>query len=172
MSSGAVVWITGRPASGKSTFAAALKSELATRNVPSVVLDSDAVRDIFETHDYSAAGRMLFYTTLSSLAALLARQGILALVAATANRREYRDRARTASPRFLEVYVSTSADECAKRDPKGLYEKAHADAAIELPGLSVPYEPPSAPEVVAEGGLDRRALKEIVELLASRPDNL
>lgn len=171
MSSGAVVWITGRPASGKSTFAEALKSELTTWGVPSVVLDSDRLREVFVTQDYSAVGRSRFYATLGSLAALLARQGIVALVAATAHRREYRDRARTASPRFLEVYVSTPADECARRDPKRLYERARADPKIELPGVSVAYEPPSAPEVVAEGGLDRRALEKVVDILTSHASN-
>lgn len=166
MTSGAVVWITGRPSSGKSTFATALKAELATKGVPSVVLDSDELRNVFQAHDYSAKGRDQFYATLGSLAALLAHQGIITLVAATAHRREYRNAARSASPQFLEVYVSTPADECAKRDPKGLYSSARDNPAIELPGVSIDYEPPSAPEIIAEGGRDRRAIDNVVHLLA------
>lgn len=167
MTTGAVVWITGLPSSGKTTFAAAIQAELASKGVPSALLDSDEMREILHTHDYSAEGRAQFYTTLGDLAALLARQGIITLVAATAHRRRYRERARQASPRFLEVYVSTPVDECAKRDPKGLYARARAQLETELPGISVDYEPPSTPDVVASGGLDRSALDQVVHTLLS-----
>lgn len=164
MTRGAVVWITGRPASGKTTFASALRDAVLAHGLPCAVLDSDAVRDALRSHDYSEQGRRDFYDALGALAALLARQELIVLVPATAHRREYRDAARARAPRFVEVYVSTPLEDCARRDPKGLYARART-REIGLPGATVDYEPPTNPEVVATGGHDPGAVADVLVLL-------
>jgi adenylylsulfate kinase len=156
--SGAVVWFTGLPASGKTTLATRVR-EL----VGGVLLDSDALRDVLEADNY--ADRDAFYRRLGALAALLARQGHVVLVAATAAARKYRDDARVLAPRFVEVHVTTPLDECERRDPKQLYARARAGEAPLLPGVGTPYEPPSAPEVTARGGHDETAALEIARLV-------
>ncbi|HEY6106413.1 MAG TPA: adenylyl-sulfate kinase, partial [Anaeromyxobacteraceae bacterium] len=84
---GAVVWLTGLPASGKSTLAARLRERLEALGRMAVVLDGDAVREaLVPRPGYSAEEREAFYQTLASLAGLLARQGLSVLVAATAPR--------------------------------------------------------------------------------------
>lgn len=161
--SGAVVWLTGLPQSGKSTLARRIATALGSG---CCVLDSDEVRRaIVPAHGYGDAERDDFYATLANLAALLARQGVIVLVPATANRRAYRDRARAAAPRFVEVYVAASPTECARRDTKGLYR-----AALEhLPGAGAPYEPPAHPDVVASGGEDDAAMDAVLRLLVAAP---
>ncbi|MBL8914562.1 MAG: adenylyl-sulfate kinase [Archangium sp.] len=160
---GTVVWITGRPASGKSTFAATLRAAVLARGLSCAVLDSDAVREALGAHDYSESGRHDFYQSLGSLAALLARQDLIVLVPATAHRRAYREAARARAPRFLEVFVSTPLEECARRDPKGLYARARSQH-LELP--TADYEPPAQPDVVATGGHDERAVADVLVALA------
>lgn len=55
---------------------------------------------------------------------------------------------------FIEVFVDTPLEECARRDPKGLYAKAMAGTIKNFTGVSSPYEPPEAPELrVATLGL-------------------
>jgi adenylylsulfate kinase len=164
---GAVVWITGLPSSGKSTLAERLRARLLAAGRPCAVLDGDAVRAALRpAPGYDPAGRAAFYATLAGLAALLARQGLVALVPATANRRAFRDNARALAPRFIEVYVRAPAAECARRDAKGLYAAARAGTIADLPGSGAEYEPPEAPEVVAEGGLDEGAVTAILQRLA------
>ena len=48
---------------------------------------------------------------------------------------------------FVEVFVDTPLDECARRDPKGLYKKAQAGEIENFTGISSPYEAPENPEV-------------------------
>jgi adenylylsulfate kinase len=163
MSAGAVVWITGRPAAGKSTLAVGLKAALAGRAC--VVLDGDEVRALLRDDDHSPAGRRRFYETLADLAALLARQGVVAIVPATAHERAHRAYARRVAPCFLEVHVATSLEACAARDPKGLYARARREPDLALPGVSVPYEAPDDADVVAAGGHDQAALAAIVQRL-------
>lgn len=163
--SGAIVWITGLPASGKSTLAARIRAGLAEAGVACAVLDSDEIRDALGHQDHSPEGRLVFYRALASLAALLARQGLAVLVPATAPSRSHRAAARALVPRFFEVHVSTPAAECRRRDPKGLYARAQAGNAPDLPGAGAPYEPPINPDVVAAGGEDDGAVSAVIRLV-------
>jgi adenylylsulfate kinase len=165
---GAVVWFTGLPSSGKSTLARRVAAALGAG---CAVLDGDEVRaELLPSLGHAAADRERFYELLARLAALLARQGLVVLVAATAHRRAYRERARALAPRLVEVHVATPAAECARRDAKGLYARAREGGAPDLPGAGVEYEPPGSPEVVAAGGEDEAAVGRIVELLGRPAD--
>lgn len=163
-----IVWFTGLPASGKSTLATCVRDRLATLHRPALVLDSDAIRDALGTHSYDRARRDDFYRTLANLAALVARQDIIALVAATAPRRAHRDAARAFDGPVIEVFVDVPVAECEARDPKGLYAAARRDPATALPGIGVTYERPEAPDVVARGGLDEDAVARIAALVGDR----
>jgi adenylylsulfate kinase len=153
------VWITGLPASGKSTVARALAAELDGKGIRAAVLESDAVRrEITPNAGYYDAERDAFYATVAStITETPCRTSTLARYA-TANRRAYRDRARAAIPRFLEVHVRCPLAVCQARDPKGIYLRGAAGTAPNVPGVSAPYEPPLTPEVVVDGERDDPAV--------------
>ena len=164
MTAGAVVWITGLPGAGKSALAARLAHRLRELGREPLVLDGDEVRALLHPRPgYDPAGREAFYQTLIDLAAHAARQGLIAVVPATAHRRAWRERARAAAPCFVEVHVATPAAECRARDPKGLYRDLADDGA--LPGAGTPYQPPEHPDVVAPLGDDPRVVEQIVDRL-------
>jgi adenylylsulfate kinase len=161
-----VVWLTGLPASGKSTLARRTAEALRNAGAPCCLLDSDTLRTaVFSRLGYEAADRDAFYESLAQLAALLARQELCVIVAATAHERRWRDRARALAPRFIEVHVATPPEVCAERDTKGLYRAAFGGKAPTLPGVGVEYQPPRTPEVIAEGGSDENALTALVALI-------
>ncbi|MCB9432421.1 MAG: adenylyl-sulfate kinase [Ardenticatenaceae bacterium] len=148
---GFVLWLTGLPASGKTTLAYALRQKLAANGVPAVVLDSDELRRILTPQpSYDAAERDWFYGVLGQLAGLLAKDGVNVLVAATANRRRYRDQARQQLTRFAEVYVRCDLATCQQRDPKGIYAQAQSGTAVSVPGVGSSYEPPTEPEIAVD----------------------
>lgn len=173
MTPGVVVWITGLPSAGKSTFARGTSQELARRGILACVLDGDDVREALAGGlAYTAEERAAFYEVLARLAALLAAQGHVVLVAATAHRRAFRERARELWPTFVEVWVDTPVEEAVRRDTKGLYRAQAAGRASNVPGADAPYEPPLAADARASGGKDARAIEEVskrVEELRSGP---
>jgi adenylylsulfate kinase len=63
---------------------------------------------------------------------------------------------------FLEIHVDCPVEECAKRDKKGIYEKAKAGIIKNFTGISAPYEPPFTPELVI------KSHKEDAKALAAR----
>jgi bifunctional enzyme CysN/CysC len=66
---------------------------------------------------------------------------------------------------FHEVYVQAALATCERRDPKGLYRRAHAGEIPEFTGVSAPYEPPEAPELVID--TDAAGVDECVETLVA-----
>lgn len=165
------VWITGLPASGKSTLASALATELRNRNIDVAVLESDGLRKMFSANpQYDDQEREYFYGSLAFIGRVLTVHGMSVIFDATANRRSYRDRARQQIPRFIEIFVDCPLDVCIQRDPKGIYRKAQQGEAEHVPGLQTRYEPPQDPALVVRGDQDdpQEAARHIVDLLVTK----
>ena len=142
------VWLTGLPASGKSTIAHELRPRLEALGLTVEVLESDAVRRILTpAATYSREERDLFYRALAFIGERLVTYGVTVLFDATASRRAYRDVARSMIPRFAEVAVECPLAVCMQRDRKGTYRKGERGETGSVPGLQEPYEPPLVPEL-------------------------
>lgn len=165
------VWITGLPASGKSTIAAKLVRQLLNRGVDVALLESDELRKILTPHPrYDPDERDMFYRQMIYIGVLLTQHGIAVIFDATANRRVYRDWARQQIPKFVEAYVDCPLATCIARDPKGIYRRASEGKAETVPGLQAAYEAPEKPEIILHGDRDapedeaRRVVAKLMEL--------
>lgn len=141
MSSGFVVWFTGRPASGKTTVADRTRAALRARGVPVLWLDSDDLRSVLTpTPSYSEDEREHFYAALRHLAARAVEGGVAVVISATGMRRRWRDALRQQVARFCEVELEVSREAAARRDPKGLYAAVREGHIEGLPGVDAPFE--------------------------------
>lgn len=166
-SRGATVWFTGLPASGKSTLAHAVELELVRSGRPAYVLDGDNLRHgVNGDLGFSHLARDENVRRAAEVAKLFADAGLVALVSLVSPYREARANARAihedAGLPFHEVWVSTPVEECARRDPKGLYARAASGEISGLTGVDDPYEPPESPE------LDIRPGEEPLEVAVGR----
>jgi bifunctional enzyme CysN/CysC len=146
---GAVVWLTGLPASGKSTLARALERRLFSQGGSPILLDGDTLRAGLNSDlGFSAQDRAENIRRLAEIATHLARNGHIAIVAAVSPSADDRAVARRiADTAFREVYVATSAEVCESRDPKGHYAKARAGSLHGFTGIGNDYQPPTASEL-------------------------
>ncbi|MDQ8043382.1 MAG: adenylyl-sulfate kinase [Solirubrobacteraceae bacterium] len=149
---GATVWLTGLPASGKSTISTALEQALVHRGRLAYLLDGDNVRHgLSGDLGFDAASRAENVRRVAHVARFFADAGGIAVVALVSPFAQDRDLARRLHEKaglpFIEVFVDTPLEECARRDPKGLYARAKAGRLSGLTGEQNPYEPPPAPEV-------------------------
>ena len=169
---GATIWMTGLPASGKSTIAAGVEATLLEAGRSAYVLDGDNLRHGLNGDlGFSADDRAENVRRTAEVSALLADAGVVVLVALVSPYRADREAARAAHDRrglpFLEVWVATSLEECERRDPKGLYARARAGELKHLTGVDDPYEPPESPDLVVRG--DEPAEDAVARILAALP---
>lgn len=152
------VWFTGLPGSGKTIIASRTASLLEKNGIRIKILQLDEIRRVLTPNPkYTDEERDIVYASLAYMAKLLTECGVNVFIDATANRRRYRDVARSIIPHFAEAYVRCPLEVCMDREahrkavfsPKGIYKKSTQDGA-NVPGVNVPYEEPLNPEIVID----------------------
>jgi bifunctional enzyme CysN/CysC len=146
----AVVWFTGLSGSGKSTIANLVEKRLSSLGKHTYILDGDNVRHgLNRDLGFTEEDRVENIRRVGEVAKLMADAGLIVLVSFispfASERRMVREL--LGEGEFLEVFVDTPFDECAKRDPKGLYAKALRGEIKNFTGVDSPYEAPENPEL-------------------------
>jgi len=151
---GFTLWFTGLSGSGKTTIAHLVGPELDRRGLITEYLDGDTVRThLSKGLGFSKEDRDTNIERIGWVASRLTRHGAAVIAAAISPYAETRAKARELVEeygRFIEVFIATSVEECARRDVKGLYEKAFAGEIKGFTGVDDPYEAPVNPELVIE----------------------
>src|SRR2546425_10304314 len=128
MRNGFTLWFTGLSGAGKTTIAELVGPALEERGYAVEYLDGDVVRThLSKGLGFSKEDRDTNIERIGWVASRLTRHGAAVLVSAISAYEETRRRARALVEEFgpfVEVHVATSVEECARRDVKGLYEKA------------------------------------------------
>ncbi len=142
------IWLTGLPASGKSSIVARLLPRLDSLGMPVEVLESDVLRRILTPKpSYSTEERDLFYRALAFMGSRLCAHSVNVIFDATASRQAYREFARTLIPNLLEVSIECPLDVCMTRDKKGTYRRGLRGESSTVPGLQETYEAPLSPDL-------------------------
>ena len=171
---GFVLWFTGLSGAGKTTISNIVEPELERRGLLVEHLDGDIVRThLSKGLGFSKDDRDTNIARIGWVASRIARAGAVVVVSAISPYEEMRRHARSLVEQhapFVEIYVATSVEECARRDPKGLYAQAFAGEIPEFTGVSSPYEEPSNPEIRLE--TDGRTPPEAAAIVLARLEEL
>ena len=163
------IWFTGLSGSGKSTLANGLEKTLAASGLHTMLLDGDNIRlGINKDLGFNEYDRAENIRRVAEISKLLNDAGIIVITAFISPFEEDREVAREiiGEDSFLEVYVSTSLEECERRDVKGLYAKARKAEIPNFTGIDSPYEVPEDPEVTID--TEKISIDEAVKGLAEQ----
>jgi adenylylsulfate kinase len=148
---GLTCWFTGLSGSGKTTVSNAVAKKIKEKypEIKLEILDGDEIREnLCKDLGFSKEDRLINIQRIAFLAGKISKHGILVLVPVIAPYKEARDKARSLSENFCEVFVKASIEEVTKRDVKGLYKKAIAGEIKNFTGISDPYEEPENPDLI------------------------
>src|SRR6478736_5271113 len=163
----AAIWLTGIPASGKTTISILLKDYLQKKNIPVIILDGDEIRKtVSKDLGFSPQDRKEHNRRVIEIAKLLVKNNFTVIIPLISPYRETRELARRELPNFVEVYVKASLDTCIKRDPKGLYQKAKNGEITNLTGLQSLYEEPQNPEAILD--TEKNSPKQCIDIIISK----
>jgi adenylyl-sulfate kinase len=151
---GFILWFTGLSGAGKSSLANHVTPILREHGLAVEILDGDEVREnLSKGLTFSKEDRDVNVRRIAFVANLLARNGVCAITAAISPYRAVREECRAKSQvPFIEVFVDAPLAVTEQRDVKGLYAKARSGQIPHFTGVTDPYEPPNAPEVVVKTG--------------------
>ena len=118
---------------------------------------------------FSAEDRSENIRRIGEMGKLFVDAGIIAIMAFISPYRKDRERLRdfVGDDRFFEIYVECPIEECARRDPKGIYEKARQGLIKNFTGISAPYEPPESADLVIRSDREdsKEAAKRVMTLI-------
>lgn len=163
-------WLTGLSGAGKTTLANELATKLREQGHPVCVLDGDELRQgLSKDLGFSMTEREEQGRRAAEMAKTLNANGIFAIISLVSPSASGRNLARdiVGENHFIECYISTPLHICEQRDVKGLYAKAKANPAIQLTGISAPYEAPVKAECTIDTSqIDRAsAVKQLYAFL-------
>ena len=114
------------------------------------MLDGDNVRHgLCGDLTFSDKDRVENIRRIGEVSKLFVDAGTIVLTAFISPFKAERDFCRNllADGEFVEIFVDTPIEECEKRDPKGLYQKARQGDIKNFTGIDSPYEAPEKAEI-------------------------
>lgn len=167
---GLVIWLYGLSGAGKTTLARALECRLAVDHIVSKVLDGDELRNgINKGLGFDDEARAENIRRSAETARLFLEAGFVTICAFICPKRDLRKLASSiiGADDFMEVYVKASYEGCARRDVKGLYEKARKGEIPHFTGRDSSFEEPEpgAAAIIIES--ERQGIARCVDRLLS-----
>jgi adenylylsulfate kinase len=171
---GFTLWFTGLSGSGKTTIAHIVGPAIEERGLIVEYLDGDTVRThLSKGLGFSKEDRDANIERIGWVASRLTRHGAAVVASAISPYAEARAHARATVEEFgafIEVFVDVSVEEAARRDTKGLYEKAMNGEIQNFTGVNDPYERPERPDIRVDSDTEspEKSARRILAVLEER----
>ena len=148
---GKIVWLYGRPCAGKTTIANQIAERLSSAGYQVITLDGDELRaSINRDLTFSPEDRNENIRRSAEMAGILAKKGFIVVCSFVTPTNQLRNLVRQILREvpFDMIYISTSLNECKRRDTKGHYRMAQSGEINDFTGIGSPFEEPSGPDHV------------------------
>jgi len=163
-----VFWLTGLSGSGKTSLGIELRKILDKKNIPSVFLDGDNLRDTINSDlGFSDNDRKENIRRTGELTKILYDLGLTVIVATISPFVSSREKVRGIFEvgHFFEIFLDCDIKECKRRDPKNLYKLSSVGLIKEFTGYDSKYEKPKNSELIIDTNFN--SISQSKEILSS-----
>lgn len=160
---GKLIWITGLPASGKTTIAEELYKEIDKKNSKIVHLDGDNMRSAWGIWaEKSPEGRKKMAMSYAKMCSILTSQGINVIMSTVSLFHEVQDYNRKNNPNYYEILIEADDD---------ILDERHGEDTSDRPEKERWKEPshefPKSPELVLKNNTKDQIVENIKNILES-----
>jgi len=151
------IWLVGLSGSGKSTLAKNLESRLHNEGYFTKILDGDNLRTgINKNLGFQDADRIENVRRAAEVAKLFVDNGIITITSLISPTRKMREIAKgiIGDSDYFEVFVDCDFEECERRDPKGLYQRARSGEIRQFTGMDSVFEVPDSSQLTVRTDVD------------------
>lgn len=147
----AVYWITGLSGSGKTTLATALTQRLRDRGQPTILLDGDILRALFNTANHlDREARLTLSMQYAKLCHHLLNQQINVVCSTISLFHEIHAWNRQHLTEYYEIFLDIPMRILEQRDSKHIYAKAKRGEMKHVVGIDIVPEFPINPDLVVD----------------------
>lgn len=164
-----VIWLTGLSGAGKTTIAESLKSKFSAKNIFSVIIDGDALRNTINKNlGYTESDRQENVRRAAEIANIFVENNIVTICTFMSPTIAIRQLAKEiiGEDKFYEVFVKASIENCVDRDVKGLYARYKSGELQNMSGIDALYQEPENPFLVID--TNKLSIEESVNLLLGK----
>lgn len=163
-----VTWMIGLSRAGKTTLSKLLYEKLKPQVNNLVLLDGDAVRELFRNDvDHTIEGRRKNAERLSHLSKFLSDQNIHVIAAVLSIFPEWQAWNRKNIINYQEVYIKVPIDVLEKRDVNSLYSQAKAGKINNVVGIDIPFPEPKNSDLIIENNIETVDFSSMLEEILS-----
>ena len=160
------IWLMGPTSSGKTTIAYHLMKIINKKSFSMLHFDGDEIRDLFgKDFGFEKKNRMIVVQTLVKFAIKSNFSGVSSVVSALTAHEDARNYIKSNITNLYTVYIKCPISLCARRDPKGLYQKAKDGKINTLIGYNSIYKPPLNPDLTID--TSKYSVEHCTKLLAN-----
>jgi adenylylsulfate kinase len=141
-----VIWIMGLSGSGKSTIAKEMKDVLEQKGIVTALLDGDNLRfGLNNNLGFTDEDRIENVRRAAEVANLMLKSRVCVICCLITPNKEAQEIVQSVIPseKLFAVYLSTTLEECERRDIKGLYAKARRGEIKGFTGIDSTFDVPS-----------------------------
>ena len=148
---GILFWITGLSGSGKTTIANKIKKDISKKYGPTIILNGDDIRNIFNLKKFDRKFRLKLALNYSKLCKSISDQKINIIFPTVSMFNKVRNYNRKNIKNYFEIYIKANIKKIIREKKKKIYYKSR----INIVGLDIKPELPKKPDITVLNNFDK-----------------
>ena len=148
---GILFWITGLSGSGKTTIAEKIRSNIANKYGPTLIVSGDELRKIFNYKKFSKKHRLAYALSYGKFCKYITDKKINVILSTVSLFHKVRKWNRSNISNYVEIYIKSDINKIIKQKKKFFYKRNYKN----IVGKDIKPEFPKSPHIIIKNDFDK-----------------